>query len=86
MKHEGWWRQIHMKLHHYFRNGKSLCGKHGMPTSGYDFPDTVPAHGERCERCFCSRLRERRELIPAASEFDDLDPYQGNNDDLHGLR
>ncbi len=45
--YEGWWQQTHHKVHHYFRDGVSLCGKYKGVTG--HFPSDVD--GPKCKTC-----------------------------------
>ena len=55
-RNEGWWLPAEARNWHYFRNGKSLCGR-WAPFRG-NFPDYSDAEPTNCKVCRKKRERE----------------------------
>ena len=55
---EGWTWLINSRKEHYFRDGKSLCGK--WIYLGWDFTSTPPRGGVACATCLKKREKEQK--------------------------
>lgn len=75
---EGWTWLFNSKRDHYFRNGKSLCGKFACLGNDFtDEPDGIP-----CATCLKKREKEEEEIDELLALCDE----QWDGDDIIGLR
>ena len=57
---EGWLWLPTVARYHYFRNGKSLCGKH--TTTMHSFMSGKLPFGMRCKTCDNMRIKEKKDV------------------------
>ena len=56
-RNEGWWWPVECEKRHYFRDGRSLCGRWGSFNG--DFPDCPDDALLNCAGCQKKRQREK---------------------------
>ncbi len=75
---EGWTWLINSKKEHYFRDGKSLCGKWACLGNDFtEYPDGTP-----CATC----LKKRKKEEEAIKDLLDLVDSLFDGDDIIGFR
>lgn len=60
-KNEGWTWLLNASKWHYFRNGRSLCGKWMLPGGG-SFPAAADDSDHNCAACKRKREVEKRKV------------------------
>ena len=71
---EGWWMPLRSRKHHYFVDGRALCGGWIFPNYDDMTPDTGNEKPQKddCTICFKKLLKRRKTLSSSALESKEI--------------